>query len=59
MLPLAVASNHLGVVVAALIAGALIGAVGHLLRSRALIVAGIVIIAAVSAYFSFVLQPGG
>jgi uncharacterized membrane protein YedE/YeeE len=57
VLSLAAASDHLSVFVAALIAGAVIGALGHLVRSRALILAGIVVIAAVSAYFSFVLQP--
>jgi hypothetical protein len=59
LLQLAVVSGHLGVIVPALILGALIAGVGHLTHSRALIVAGIVIIAAVSAYFSFVLEPHG
>lgn len=57
--PLAVASDHLGVIVAALVLGALIAGFGHLTHSRSLIVAGLVVIAAVSAYFSFVLEPNG
>ena len=38
--------------------GFAIGIVGHLTRSRALIVIGILIIAIVSAYFTFGLRPG-
>ena len=41
-----------------IVVGLVIGVVGHLTRSRLLILAGILIIAVVSAYFSFALQPG-
>ncbi|MGI8713557.1 MAG: hypothetical protein ACR2NR_10320 [Solirubrobacteraceae bacterium] len=51
-------STDLHVTVAALVVGLVIGVFGHIIHSRALILAGILIIGLVSAYFSFVLQPG-
>jgi hypothetical protein len=71
VLALAARSAHLGVIVPVLAAqsanlelfgalmavGFLIGIFGHLSHSRALIVVGILIIAVVSVYFSFVLEP--
>ena len=45
--------------VIALALGFAIGIVGHLARWRALVVIGILIIAIVSAYFTFALRPGG
>jgi hypothetical protein len=56
-LVLAVQSAHLGVFIAALAFGALVGVFGHIIGSRILIVTGILVIGLVSAYFSFVLQP--
>lgn len=38
--------------------GFAIGIAGHLTRSRALVVIGILMIAIVSAYFTFALRPG-
>ena len=60
MFPLlfAVESSHLGVFVAALVFGLVVGVAGHIMKSRTLILTGILIIGLVSAYFSFVLQPG-
>jgi hypothetical protein len=55
----AAGSAHLGVFAVALGFGLGVGVIGHLTRARWLVIAGIVIIAAVSAYFSFVLQPTG
>jgi hypothetical protein len=59
-MPLAAASlasdTHATLVALAL--GFLIGVVGHLTRSRALILIGILMIAIVSAYFAFALRPG-
>jgi hypothetical protein len=52
-------SAHLGAFAGAVGLGFVIGVVGHLTRSRALVIAGIFLIAAASAYFSFVLQPSG
>jgi hypothetical protein len=59
VLELAAQSAHLGVVIAALSFGLLVGILGHLYRSRTLVITGILIIGLVSAYFSFVLQPTG
>ena len=49
---------HLGVFIALLGFGLLVGVFGHIIRSRALIITGILVIGLVSAYFSFVLEPG-
>ena len=56
---LAAASSHIGLFTAALALGLLIGVFGHIIRSRTLIITGILVIGLVSAYFSFVLQPSG
>jgi hypothetical protein len=42
----------------AVASGFVIAAFGHIIKSRLLILAGLVIIAGVSAYISFVAQPG-
>jgi len=59
MLSLAVESSHLGIFTAALALGLVIGVFGHIIRSRTLVITGILVIGLVSAYFSFVLQPSG
>jgi uncharacterized membrane protein (UPF0136 family) len=61
VLPLATAvrSSHLGLFAAAIAFGFLIGVFGHIIRSRPLILTGIIVIGAVSAYYVFVLQPAG
>ncbi len=58
---LLLASQHaqVTVLVIVLIFGLAVGVLGHLASSRTLILTGILIIGLVSAYFSFVLQPGG
>jgi hypothetical protein len=53
------APSDLHATLAALVLGLVIGVFGHIIRSRAMILIGIIIIAVVSAYFSFVLQPHG
>ena len=58
-LVLAAASSHIGVFTAVLALGLVIGVFGHIIRSRALIITGILVIGLVSAYFSFFLQPSG
>jgi hypothetical protein len=58
LLPLAASNPPLGVFVAVLVFGLLVGIFGHIISSRTLILTGILIIGAVSAYFSFVVQPG-
>jgi hypothetical protein len=58
-LVLAATSSHIGLFTAALVVGLVIGVFGHIIKSRTLIIIGILVIALVSAYFSFVLQPAG
>jgi hypothetical protein len=58
-LVLAAGSSHLAVFTAVIAFGLLIGVLGHIIRSRTLIITGILVIGLVSAYFSFVLQPSG
>jgi hypothetical protein len=50
-------SAHLGAIVASLAFGALLAVAGHLTRSRTLVLTGLLVIAVVSGYFSFVLRP--
>jgi cytochrome c oxidase subunit IV len=50
--------SDLHITLAALVVGLVIGVFGHIIHSRLLIITGILIIGLVSAYFSFVLQPG-
>ena len=52
-------SSDLHATLAALALGVVIAVFGHIIRSRTLILTGIIIIGGVSAYFSFVLQPHG
>ena len=54
----AVQSSHLASFIVALSFGLAVGVFGHIIRSRLLILTGILLIGLVSAYFSFVLQPG-
>jgi hypothetical protein len=58
-LVLAASSSHIGLFTAVLVLGLLIGVFGHIIKSRTLIITGILVIGLVSAYFSFVLQPSG
>jgi hypothetical protein len=59
MLLLAAGGSHLGVFTALLAFGLILGVIGHIVKSRMLIITGILVIGLVSAYFSFVLQPSG
>jgi hypothetical protein len=52
-------SSDLHATLAALAVGLVIGVFGHIIKSRGLILTGIIIIGGVTAYFSFVLQPHG
>jgi F0F1-type ATP synthase assembly protein I len=58
-LVLAATSSHLTLFIVALCVGLVIGVFGHIIKSRPLIITGILMIGLISAYFSFVLQPGG
>jgi hypothetical protein len=46
------------VFIAVLALGLVVGVFGHIIHSRTLILTGILMIGLVSAYFSFVLEPG-
>jgi hypothetical protein len=59
MLALATQQSQLVLFSAVLVFGLAVGVFGHIIKSRTLIITGILIIGLVSAYFSFVLQPGG
>jgi hypothetical protein len=47
----AAVTAHLGLFAGVIVAGFAIGAVGHMVGSRALVVVGIIVIASVSLYF--------
>jgi hypothetical protein len=49
----AVAQSEINVILALIIVGAVIGVFGHIIKSRPMIVAGILTIALASAYFEF------
>jgi hypothetical protein len=49
--------SQLHALLAAMVFGLLVGVFGHVIRSRTLIVTGILIIGLVSAYFAWVVQP--
>jgi hypothetical protein len=57
LLPIASQQSQLHAIVAVLIFGLVIGVFGHIVRSRTLVLTGILIIGGVSAYFAWVLQP--
>jgi hypothetical protein len=59
MLALASQQSQLTLFTVVLVFGLIVGILGHLAKSRTLILTGILIIGLASAYFSFVLQPGG
>ena len=54
----AVGSSHLGLFAAVIALGFILGTIGHVIRSRPLIITGILVIAFTSAYYVFLLQPG-
>ena len=61
MVPLATTINgsHLGAFAAIIALGFLIGIFGHIIKSRTLIVVGIIVIGVVSMVFVFVISPRG
>lgn len=52
LLPLASATAHAGVLAITVALGFLIGVYGHIIKSKTLILTGIIVIGAVSAYFA-------
>jgi hypothetical protein len=59
LLATAVRSSHLGLFAGVIALGFLIGVYGHVIKSRTLILTGIIVIGFVSAYYVFALQPAG
>lgn len=59
LLATAVRSSHLGLFAGVIALGFLIGVYGHVIKSRTLIITGIIVIGFVSAYYVFALQPAG
>lgn len=59
LLATAVRSSHLGLFAGVIAFGFLIGVYGHIIKSRTLIITGILVIGLVSAYYVFALQPAG
>jgi hypothetical protein len=57
LLLIASQQSQLHALLAAMVFGLLVGVFGHVIRSRTLIVTGILIIGLVSAYFAWVVQP--
>ncbi|HLJ03519.1 MAG TPA: hypothetical protein VKT31_08765 [Solirubrobacteraceae bacterium] len=58
MLSLAAAGHpRLGVFAGLVAFGFVIGVIGHVLRSRTMVITGIVVIGVVTAYFTFVYEP--
>ena len=58
LLLIASQQSQLTAFIVVLIFGLAVGVLGHLSGSRTLILTGILVIGLVSAYFTFVLQPG-
>ncbi len=59
ILVLASQQSQLHAFVGVIVFGLVVAVLGHISRSRTLILTGILVIGLASAYFSFVLQPGG
>jgi hypothetical protein len=59
ILVLASQQSQLDAFVGVIVFGLVVAVLGHISRSRTLILTGILVIGLASAYFSFVLQPGG
>jgi hypothetical protein len=58
LLPLAAASSHPGLLAIVVALGFIIGAYGHIQKSRTLIITGLIIIGTISAYFVILSQAG-
>ncbi len=58
-LPIAALSRNIGPYVAVIAFGFAVGAYGHVIKSRTLIVTGILVVGLVSGYFAFVVGKLG
>lgn len=56
-LALAVRGSHLGAFAALVAFGFAFGVVGHVVRSRTMVITGILVIGIVTAYYVFALEP--
>jgi hypothetical protein len=57
LLALTVRASHLGAFAALVGFGFLLGIAGHVVRSRTMVITGILIIGMVTAYYTLVLEP--
>ena len=55
----AIGSSHLGLFAVVIGLGFAVGIFGHIIRSRTLVIAGIVVVGLVSVYYALVLEPAG
>ncbi len=57
LLALTVRASHLGAFAALVALGFVIGIAGHIVRSRTMVITGILVIGMVTAYYTLVLEP--
>lgn len=57
LLALTVRASHLGAFAALVALGFVIGIAGHIVRSRTMVITGILVIGMVTAYYALVLEP--
>lgn len=57
LLALAVRASHLGAFAALVAFGFVLGIAGHVVRSRTMVLTGILVIGMVTAYYALVLEP--
>jgi dolichyl-phosphate-mannose--protein O-mannosyl transferase len=57
VLALTVRASHLGAFAALVALGFVIGIAGHIVRSRTMVITGILVIGMVTAYYTLVLEP--
>ncbi len=57
LLALTVRASHLGAFAGLVALGFVIGIAGHVVRSRTLVITGILVIGMVTAYYALVLEP--
>ncbi len=57
LLALTVRASHLGAFAALVALGFVIGIAGHIVRSRTMVITGILVIGMVTAYYALALEP--
>jgi hypothetical protein len=58
-LAVAIHSSHIGLFAGVVAFGFVLGIFGHIIRSRTLIITGIMVIGLASTYYALVLEPAG